>query len=263
MSNSNLNIMIDTINLDNNEYNIPSVINKLNLDGVIFDIGLNTSDANAIASDIKQGKTAYVNGTKITGSMPPYGPQTITPTTQNQSFGPGVYLNGQITVLGSPNLISSNIRKGITIFGVTGDLDYIDLLPSTMNVFLNGKFDPAVGGYKIFSGVGSVSIGNSITVSNPAEYSETFSGITNLIDFTKYSTLSFNIGCTGGDERGDLVCGYGNGTSFTNSQLFTQAVTTRTFDIRSVSGSYRPMVRIYRYGSRNQILTINSITLTM
>lgn len=82
--------------------------------------GTFTSDANIVASDIKQGKIAYSKGQKITGAMPPYGPQTITPTTKDQPFGPGVYLAGQINVKGDSNLLSQNISERKTIFGVAG-----------------------------------------------------------------------------------------------------------------------------------------------
>lgn len=47
--------------------NIKSGVNIFGVTGTYS--GLNTSDANASASDINSGKTAYVNGTKITGTQ--------------------------------------------------------------------------------------------------------------------------------------------------------------------------------------------------
>ena len=128
-------LYITKLNLDGTQYSAINTINKLDLDGVVYDIGLNTSDANAVSSDIKQGKTAYANGQKIIGAIPPYGSVTITPVTHDQSFGPGVYLNDQITVLGSPSLIPENIKSGVSIFGVNGNVNSSDQLDVLASVY--------------------------------------------------------------------------------------------------------------------------------
>ncbi len=45
---------------------------------------------------------------------------TYTPTTSNQVISSDVYLAGDQTILGDANLLSENIKSGVTIFGVTG-----------------------------------------------------------------------------------------------------------------------------------------------
>lgn len=46
--------------------------------------------------------------------------QTITPTTTDQTIASGKYLTGVQTIKGDTNLVASNIKDGVTIFGVTG-----------------------------------------------------------------------------------------------------------------------------------------------
>lgn len=47
---------------------------------------------------------------------------TITPSTSNQTIAAGTYLTGAQTISGDANLLASNIKSGVSIFGVAGSL---------------------------------------------------------------------------------------------------------------------------------------------
>lgn len=85
-----------------------------------------TSDANATAGEILSGKTAYVNGNKITGSMPNNGATNVTVSSVSGASIPAGYSDGSAkAVLDSASasaLSANNIRQGVTILGVEGTL---------------------------------------------------------------------------------------------------------------------------------------------
>lgn len=83
---------------------------------------VDTSDANATSGDMRSGKSGYVDGSKVNGSIQDKAAATYTPTTYDQTISAGQYLAGDQTVKGDVNLIAQNIADGVTIFGITGSL---------------------------------------------------------------------------------------------------------------------------------------------
>lgn len=86
-----------------------------------------TSDATAASAEILNSKTAYVNGSKIIGTMPNNGSKTLDITNKNTPIViPMGFHDGsgkaQISSDEQAKLIPTNIRNGITVLGVTGTM---------------------------------------------------------------------------------------------------------------------------------------------
>lgn len=87
--------------------------------------GTDTSDATVNASDVLENKIAYGASGRIVGSMKNNGSQTINVYSANRSYTISKgYHDGsgsvQISSADASKLIASNIKRGITILGVTG-----------------------------------------------------------------------------------------------------------------------------------------------
>ena len=88
-----------------------------------------------------------LSSVQVNAISPTKGAETFTPKTNNQTISSGRWLTGTQTIKGDANLVASNIKSGVSIFGVRGT--YV-----------------GSGSYKIYSGAVEGSYTNFIAVAN-------------------------------------------------------------------------------------------------
>lgn len=129
-----------------------------------------TSDANATASQVLSGATAYVNGAKVTGTMTNNGAVNGTISTKAQQYSvPAGYHDGsgkvQIASTEQAKIVAGNIKQGVQILGVTGTYsgEGVSLQSKTVTSSFSAQTVTADSGYDALS---------QVTV-NAMPYSET------------------------------------------------------------------------------------------
>lgn len=129
-----------------------------------------TSDANATASQILSGATAYVQGSKVTGSMTNNGAVSGTISTKAQQYTvPAGYHDGsgkvQIATAEQNKIIAGNIKQGVTVLGVTGTYsgEGVNLQSKSVTPSFTAQTVTADAGYDALSQVSVAAIPYSET----------------------------------------------------------------------------------------------------
>lgn len=84
---------------------------------------ITVNNSGLITASVSQSSGYLLSETKsTTKQLSTKATETYVPKTYNQTISSGVYLTGNQIIQGSSNLIPSNIKNGVSIFGVTGTM---------------------------------------------------------------------------------------------------------------------------------------------
>lgn len=191
---------------------------------------------------------------------------TYTPGTSNQSIASGQYLSGAQTIKGDSNLIASNIKKGVTIFNVTGSYNEATGGPtlqsktvspseSTQTVSPDSGYD---GLSKVtVNAISSTYVGSDVTKKSAATYTpkttdqsiasgqylsgtQTIKGDANLVAGNIKSGVNI-FGVTGTYAGGGSSGGNGNN----NVEAYAITDTNPSVSFKTASGT----IKIWGYGT--------------
>ncbi len=207
-----------------------------------------------------------ISNTYIGSSVTKKSAATYTPGTSNQSIASGQYLSGAQTIKGDSNLIAGNIKKGVTIFNVTGSYNEATGGPtlqsktvspseSTQTVSPDSGYDGLI---KVtVNAISSTYIGSDVTKKSAATYipkttdqsiasgqylsgTQTIKGDANLVAGNIKSGVNI-FGVTGTYAGGGSSGGSGNN----NVEAYAVTSTNPSVSFKTASGT----IKIWGYGT--------------
>lgn len=207
-----------------------------------------------------------ISNTYIGSSVTKKSAATYTPGTSNQSIASGQYLSGAQTIKGDSNLIASNIKKGVTIFNVTGSYNEATggptLQSKTVSPSESTQMVSPDSGYDGLSkvtvnAISSTYIGSDVTKKSAATYTpkttdqsiasgqylsgtQTIKGDANLVAGNIKSGVSI-FGVTGTYTSGGSSGGSGNN----NVEAYAVTSTSPSVSFKTASGT----IKIWGYGT--------------
>jgi hypothetical protein len=120
--------------------NIKNGLTIFGVTGLYTGIGGNVQDtgsADAMANELASGKKAWVKGKEIKGTVKTG--QNINGTSLTRSIPNGFYQGNKTITIADANLVPSNIKSGVTIFGVIGT--HMDINNAKAGINMTDKID--------------------------------------------------------------------------------------------------------------------------
>jgi len=189
---------------------------------------VDTQDANMPDGGvILEGNSGYADGVLYNGTMPYVGAQTITPGTTQKTINKG-YHDGNGVVSGDADLVSGNIRAGVTLFGITGNSNVVNTGAGTASAS------------QILDGMKAFVDGSQITGTMPNHSSKDYNNVVSWANNDANTNVAV-----------DLPNGYYNGKNvgIVESNLTPNNIKDGV-DIFGVTGNLEP--RLYNSGSTSK-----------
>lgn len=214
---------------------------------------LNTDDANAVNTDLLKGKTAYVKGVKITGTIPSNGALNYTPSDVEQTIPAGYTTGGKVAamdfesiqdyldclemankVIYGEDLVNYPKLKYINFNGIDTPFDTEISLMATSNWEIEFKIRPSVikdWCSLISTGADGSADKHEVFINGDGSFVENLTG-------NSYQTVE-NIFTAGQDYTIRLVCNGTVYTSYVNNEMIINRSVSTALTSTSIKFGYR------------------------